>query len=154
VGRAVAAALGWPFVDLDAEIVARAGQSIAAIFASRGEPHFRELELEATARLQGAPPSVVAPGGGWVTAPATVALLCPPARTVYLTVSPETALRRLRRTVRLRPLLRRDPLTALRRLLDARRSAYEATDLLIDTELLDLQGVTHRIVSFAQSSLP
>jgi shikimate kinase len=154
VGRAVAAALGWPFVDLDAEIVAREGQSIAAIFASRGEPRFRELELEATGRLRDAPPSVVAPGGGWVTAPATVALLCPPARTVYLTVSPETALRRLRRTVRLRPLLRRDPLTALRRLLDARRSAYERADLLIDTELLDLQGVTQRVVAFATSHLP
>jgi shikimate kinase len=154
VGRAVAAALGWPFVDLDAEIVAREGQSIAAIFASRGEPRFRELELEATGRLRDALPSVVAPGGGWVTEPATVALLCPPARTIYLKVSPETALRRLRRTVQLRPLLRRDPLTALRRLLDARRSAYERADLVIDTELLDLQGVTQCIVALAKSPLP
>ena len=154
MGRAVAAALGWPFIDLDAEIVAREGQSIAAIFASHGEARFRELEREATGQLRDARPSVIAPGGGWVTAPDTVALLRPPARTVYLRVSAGTALRRMRRTVRIRPLLRRDPLTVLRRLLDARQSVYEQADLVVDTELLDPQGVTQHIVAFAKSSLP
>jgi shikimate kinase len=154
VGRAVAAALGWPFIDLDAEIVAREGQSIAAIFAAHGEVRFRELEREATGRLRDARPSVIAPGGGWVTVPATVALLRPPARTVYLRVSPVTALRRMRRTVRVRPLLRRDPLTVLRRLLDGRQPVYEQADLVVDTELLDPQGVTQRIVAFAQSPMP
>jgi shikimate kinase len=33
VGREVAARLGWPFVDLDDLIVARAGKSIPDIFA-------------------------------------------------------------------------------------------------------------------------
>jgi shikimate kinase len=154
VGRSVAAALGWPFVDLDADIVAQEGRSIAAIFASDGEPRFRELEREATMRLRSATSSVVAPGGGWVTVPATVALVCPPARTTYLKVSPETAFRRLRRTVRLRPLLRGDPLAALRHLLDARRAAYEGADLVIDTETLSLQEVTRRIVGLAEGPLP
>jgi shikimate kinase len=154
VGRAVAAALGWPFVDLDAEIVAREGRSIASIFASDGEPRFRELEREATIRLRDASPSVVAPGGGWVTSPETVALVCPPARMTYLKVSPETALRRIRRTVRLRPLLRRDPLVALRRLLERRRASYERADLTVDTELLGMQEVTQRIVALARAPLP
>jgi shikimate kinase len=154
VGRAVAAALGWPFVDLDAEIVAREGRPISAIFASDGEPRFRELEQDATRRLRGVPPSVVAPGGGWVTVPATVALVCPPARMTYLKVSPETAARRLRRTVRLRPLLRGDPLRALRRLLEARLVAYESADLVVDTELLTPQDVTRCIVALAKGPLP
>jgi shikimate kinase len=154
VGRAVAAELGWPFVDLDAEIVEREGRPIAAIFAADGEPRFRELEQDATRRLRGAPSSVVAPGGGWVTVPATVALVCPPARTTYLKVSPETAARRLRRTVRLRPLLRGDPLSALRRLLEARHAAYESADLVVDTELLKPQDVTRRIVALAKGALP
>jgi shikimate kinase len=146
--------LGWPFVDLDAEIVAREGRSIASIFASYGEPRFRELEREATIRLRGASPSVVAPGGGWVTSPKTVAIVCPPARLTYLKVSPETAFRRIRRTVRLRPLLWRDPLGALRRLLEGRRDAYERADLVVDTELLAMHDVTQRIVALAKAPLP
>jgi shikimate kinase len=149
VGRAVAATLGWPFVDLDAEIVQRERRSVAAIFESAGESRFRELEREATERLRMARPSVVAPGGGWITVPATVALVWPPARMTYLKVSPEAAYRRLRRTVRLRPLLRRDPLTALKTLFEARRAAYERADLVVDTELLTLQDVTDRIVALA-----
>jgi shikimate kinase len=154
VGRAVAAALGWPFVDLDAEIVVREGRPIATIFASDGEHRFRELEREATVRLRDAQPSVVAPGGGWVTSPDTVGLVCPPARMIYLKVSPETAFRRIRRTVRLRPLLRRDPLETLRGLLDRRSAAYERAELVVDTELLDMQEVTQRIVALASAPLP
>jgi len=154
VGMAVAAALDWPFVDLDAEIVARAGRSITAIFASDGEAGFRELEREATERLRGARPSVVAPGGGWITVPETVALLRPPARMTYLKVSPEVAFRRLRRTVHLRPLLRRDPLRALQTLFEGRRMAYEAADLVVDTETITLQQVTRMIVELATGSTP
>jgi shikimate kinase len=69
-------------------------------------------------------------------------------------VSPETAARRLRRTVRLRPLLRGDPLRALRRLLEARLVAYESADLVVDTELLTPQDVTRRIVALAKGPLP
>lgn len=154
VGRAVAATLGWPFIDLDAEIVAREGRPIAAVFASGGEARFRELEREATERLRGGRPSVVAPGGGWITVPTTVALLWPPARMTYLKVSPETAYRRLRRTVRLRPLLQRDPLRALRTQFEARRAAYEQADLVVDTELLTLQEVTQRLVALAAAPRP
>jgi shikimate kinase len=72
----------------------------------------------------------------------------------YLKVSPETAFRRIRRTVRLRPLLRQDPLGALRRLLEGRRAAYERADLVVDTELLDMQDVTQRIVALAKAPMP
>ncbi len=154
MGRAVAAALGWPFVDLDAEIVAREGRSVASIFASDGEPRFRELEREATIRLRGASSSVVAPGGGWLTSPQTVAIVCPPARMTYLKVSPETAFRRIRRTAHLRPLLRSDPLEALRRLLEGRRAAYERADLVVDTELLAMHDVAQRIVALARATMP
>ncbi len=47
IGRLVAAALGWPFVDLDERIEAVAGRSIAAIFADEGEAGFRDRESAA-----------------------------------------------------------------------------------------------------------
>jgi hypothetical protein len=43
-------------------------------------------------------------------------------------------------------LLRRDPHGALARLLDTRRAAYEAADWVIDTEVLDREGVIDRII--------
>lgn len=147
VGQALARVLGWGFVDLDAEIVRRVGRPITAIFKSRGESEFRVLEREATRHLQRAAASVIAPGGGWITVPETVALLRPPSRLVYLKVSPRTAAYRLRRTHRSRPLLRHDPHGALERLFEARRLAYEAADLVLDTEVLERQQVIESIVA-------
>lgn len=63
VGRLLADALGLPFVDVDAAIEADQELSIADIFVTHGEPHFRQLEETATiARL--AEGGVVALGGG------------------------------------------------------------------------------------------
>ena len=66
-GRHLAALLDRPFVDLDDEIVHRAGMDIPGIFAGRGEEAFRRLEERALAELPETPPLVVATGGGVVT---------------------------------------------------------------------------------------
>jgi shikimate kinase len=67
VGRLAAAALGWPFIDLDQEISAASGKSIAAIFAGDGEAAFRERESEALATaLAGGRELVLSTGGGCV----------------------------------------------------------------------------------------
>ena len=152
VGAAVAATLGRPFVDLDEEIVRHAGRSITSIFAEDGEAAFRALERRATLDLRGAAASVVAPGGGWVTDPATVALLRPPARMAYLKVSPAEAARRLGGEVRSRPLLRDNPVVALERLLAARQGAYGGADCVIDTEVLSLQEVTASVAALVQTA--
>ena len=65
LGRALAAHYALPFLDLDAEIVARAGQVIPAIFLEYGEAHFRELEAEVLREIANqAAPLVLATGGG------------------------------------------------------------------------------------------
>lgn len=67
LGAVLAARLDLPFHDLDRVLEARAGTSIPAIFAERGEAAFRALESEVLPGLL-APPSVVALGGGaWET---------------------------------------------------------------------------------------
>ena len=50
VGRLVAAALGGPFVDLDAEVERRAGKTVGRIFAEDGEPAFRTHEAACAPR--------------------------------------------------------------------------------------------------------
>lgn len=65
-GRLLAARLGLPFADLDAEVAAAAGAPIPAIFAARGEEGFRALETEVARSVLSRPGSaVVASGGGF-----------------------------------------------------------------------------------------
>ena len=65
MGHALAAHYAVPFLDLDAEIVARAGQVIPAIFLEYGEMYFRQLEAEVLRAAAARPgPLVLATGGG------------------------------------------------------------------------------------------
>ena len=64
VGQALAERMGRPFVDLDEEIVRRAGLSIPEIFARDGEAGFRALEVQIVAEVCREKGRVVATGGG------------------------------------------------------------------------------------------
>src|SRR5260221_13709564 len=64
IGRGLAARLGLPFLDADAEIELAAGCSIPELFARYGEPYFREGEKKVIRRLLAGGPAVLAYGGG------------------------------------------------------------------------------------------
>lgn len=75
VGLQVAEALGWPFIDLDEEIVLAQGASIASLFDTLGEPAFRELESAALASALRRDNAVLALGGGALESQSNRALL-------------------------------------------------------------------------------
>lgn len=83
-GRRLAAALGRPFVDLDEELVRRAGQTIPEIFAQKGEDAFRELETAVLADVARGSGLVIAAGGGVVTRPENRFYLRQNSRVIYL----------------------------------------------------------------------
>ncbi len=64
VGRLLAESLGWTFLDLDTHLEARAGSSVAELFALHGEAHFRRLESSALANALAQSCTVLALGGG------------------------------------------------------------------------------------------
>src|SRR5215813_12881677 len=64
IGRRLAARLGLPFIDADAEIEAAAGETIEEIFKRCGEGAFRDGERRVIARLLDGPIHVLATGGG------------------------------------------------------------------------------------------
>lgn len=66
LGQALAARLGWGFIDLDAAIVDRAGLGIGQIFERQGERAFRALEKQALEAALGLERTVIACGGGVV----------------------------------------------------------------------------------------
>ena len=108
VGHIIAERLGRPFVDSDVLIEQRLGRDIRDIFATEGEPHFRQLEHATVAGLIRGPEAVVALGGGAVEDPRSRAVLRA-ARVVYLRVSYDEAMARVR-SDEFRPMLHRPDL--------------------------------------------
>ncbi|MCI9352199.1 MAG: shikimate kinase [Lawsonibacter sp.] len=66
VGRELARLSGKPLVDLDEEIVRRAGKPIPEIFRSEGEGAFRDLESQVLADACAQGGQIIATGGGVV----------------------------------------------------------------------------------------
>ena len=98
VGLALSQRLGWRFVDLDRQVEARVGRTVANIFSELGEPAFREMETDALAKLLHAlhdgDPTVVALGGGAFIQPANRSLLESAAVCVIYLDAPLDELRR------------------------------------------------------------
>ena len=152
IGRGAAKLLGRPFVDFDTEIEHREHASVAEIFARRGEAYFRSLEQALSVELAQSAGMVMAPGGGWVTNEAAVALLRPRASIIYLRATPTTVLSRMARGRARRPLLDgADPLASLTDLYDLRRPQYETADLVLDTEVIDKTEVIEQVRQYALS---
>jgi shikimate kinase len=149
-GRRAAKQLKRPFIDLDRRVAQLAGKSVTQIFRQDGEPAFRALEKRATSALALEPPSIVSPGGGWMLDAANVALVKPAAMIVWLQVSPAAAVERMGARIRQRPLLASgDPVAALGKLLAQREQRYATADAVIDTEVIDWQGVVDAIAALA-----
>jgi len=131
IGRHLARELGVPFVDTDDLIVARSGP-VARLFERAGEAGFRTAELEAVRAALDGPPGVIALGGGAVTHPPTRALLAERALRVYLDVSLDALVARLRRSRTVRPLLGENPSPdRIRELLCAREPFYREADIIV-----------------------
>lgn len=145
VGRALAARLAWPFVDLDDEIEAAEGAKITGIFAERGEAEFRRIETEALRRLLASRDSaVVALGGGAFTIAANRDLLRDHGPTVWLDCPFETVRRRVAHETH-RPLAR-DP-ERFAALYQTRREAYTNATHRIPVESDDPEAAVDAILA-------
>lgn len=120
VGRILAARVGLPFVDTDDLVATRAGRSIAEIFATEGEPGFRERERSVVRETLEGPDAVVSLGGGALGDPAITTAL-QGSSVVHLVVSWGEAQRRVRGDTSRPMLLSGDP----KALFDQRRALYE-----------------------------
>ena len=133
VGRRLAAALGMPFRDADAEVEAAAGRPIAEIFAQYGEAAFRDGERRVIARLLADPPHVLATGGGAFMHAETRRLIKQQAISIWLKADIEVLARRVGRKES-RPLLTgKDPLDALTVQARDRYPVYAEADIEVET---------------------
>ncbi|MDY7041614.1 MAG: 3-dehydroquinate synthase [Chloroflexota bacterium] len=151
VGREVARRLVRPFVDMDAEIEARAGKSIPRIFAEDGEAAFRRMETALCQELSTQQGSVIATGGGTPVDPLNRDLMMRSGVVICLTCDVDEILRRLRGgDGPNRPLLDvADPRAEIERLLKTRREAYRAIPWQVDTTGLAVEEVAARVLEFS-----
>lgn len=131
VGRPLAAALGYRFLDADSALEQAAARPIPAVFAEEGEEGFRKLETAVLDRIAGFHSLVVATGGGVVTRPVNWGHLHQGV-VVWLDAPETLLLARLRADPTPRPLLNDpDPAGRLASLLEARRPLYAQADLQV-----------------------
>jgi len=153
VGRCLAGRLRRPFLDLDEQIESREGRSIAKIFAEDGEEAFRRIESETVAALVFDRPSVIATGGGTFLDAGNRRVLCKLGVVVCLVVSFDTILRRVKRKPN-RPLAKgADAGARLHRLWEQRMEAYKKADVLVETDGLNIEQATARVLASVEPSL-
>ena len=134
VGKRLAAKLGLPFVDADAEIEAGAQLTIPEIFERFGEAYFREGERKVIARLLNAGPQ----GAGdrrrrFHERSRRATRIAAHGVSIWLKPDFEVLLARVRKKSN-RPLLQTaDPEETLRRLLDERSPTYALADITIES---------------------
>ena len=127
IGRRLAARLGIPFIDADAEIESAAGMTIPEIFDKHGEPYFRAGEARVIARLLDNGPQVLATGGGSLIDVQTRTLIGEKGVSIWLKADIDVLLKRTKRRND-RPLAEK-----IRDLLPIREPLYAQADIVVQS---------------------
>jgi shikimate kinase len=154
IGRRLAARLGVPFVDADAEIEARAGgMTIAEIFERHGEPYFRAGEARVIANLLDHGPQVLATGGGAFMNRDTRAAIHLKGVSIWLKAELDVLMKRIKRRGD-RPLLKTgDPAATLTALIAERYPVYAEADLTVLSRDVPHEAIVEEIIAALRDRL-
>ena len=135
LGKMLAKKIGWSFVELNKEIEAQNGLSVAEIIALYGQEGFRRMEQAALTQLLARKElMVLATGGGIVSEPLTFDLILSSFYTIWLKAEPEEHMARVRRQGDLRPMADdRSAMAELRNILVSREPLYARASAVVDT---------------------
>ena len=149
-GRTIARMMGYDFVDMDRWIEETTGMTVPEIFNTHGEQFFREQEHSAIAELSKRERVVIATGGGAPCHGNNMALMKDSGLTIYLQLSPEALLSRLKVSKNKRPLLEgkseQEMRQTIEEMLGQREPFYNSADMIID----GLERVNERVVNAIQ----
>ena len=136
VGSMVASRLGVSFYDLDPMIETQYRISIQRVFASKQEPYFRLLETQCLGSFCKRPKPVryvIATGGGVMESQKNRDLMQGLGDLVYLRVSAEQIVERMRASELKHPVLHGKSCDDIRMLLKAREKYYMTASRIIET---------------------
>lgn len=151
IGRLLAPALHYVWVDLDEYIEQKENRSIAAIFAKEGRMHFRQLENDALRFFSQQKGILISTGGGAPTTPQNRALLEEYYFTIHLKVAPEVAAKRLFHERANRPLIAHctkssEVESSMQHIWDQRKDFYAMANSTIDVSYLSREEVAIAII--------
>jgi 3-dehydroquinate synthase len=150
VAREVAERVGRPFVDMDAVLEERLGDTVAGIFHTLGEAAFRREEAALCGELATRRGQVIATGGGALIPAENRRRLTRTSQIICLQCDTEELLRRLSGDGS-RPLLEgRRQRERVETLLKERMVAYESFSLKIDTTDLTVQEVADKAMKMLE----
>ncbi len=149
VGRFLSKQLNKAFYDSDHEIEERTGASLTWIYDLEGGEGFRQREKKMIEELALLDNIVLSTGGGCVETPGVRDCLKKNGIVIYIEVSLETQLNRLKRDKK-RPLLQGDnPQAVLIKLWEQRETYYEdIADLVVMTDHRSVQDVCDEILKW------
>lgn len=124
-GRALAAAKGWRFIDLDHAIEQRHNATVSEIFSRHGEEGFRRIEREMLHETAGTEDCIVACGGGTPCFFDNIDFMNTHGTTLWLRTTPGTLFARLIRKREKRPLLAGKSDDEIRLTIDSQLEARE-----------------------------
>jgi len=144
--RRLQASTRRPVVCLDDEVVARSGKSVPELFQDRGEAAFRDLECSALRDLDPDRNLVVDTGGGIVHSPEACDILRDRGVVLWLDLSWDVLLRRLKDSdPETRPLIGRLGWAGLEELYRQRRPLYAgAADFRLRGDELEADALARR----------
>ena len=148
LGKMLAKKVGWNFVELNKEIEAQNGLSVAEIIALYGQEGFRRMEQAALTQLLARKElTVLATGGGIVSEPLTFDLILSSFYTIWLKAEPEEHMGRVRKQGDLRPMADdRSAMAELRNILVSREPLYARASATVDTAGLSVDAAAARLI--------
>ena len=150
VGKLVAERLCAPFVDTDAVLVRKRQMPVPRMFAEFGEQRFRQMEKEALQQALAGPPSVLAPGGGWVAQPGALESVADTAFLIYLRAMAITAARRAGQEGNRPLLVGEDPVEKMRQLLKEREPFYMKAACEVKADVKSAVALADEIAQLAR----
>jgi shikimate kinase len=149
IGKRLARKLKCAFFDTD-DLVVEAHGAISDIFYNEGENAFRNYEHDVLAHvLSDGEPGVVACGGGALSFEPSAKLLKKRSYRVFIKVTPELVLERLRNSRTVRPLLGPTPsLSRIKSLYVKRMPQYAHADLVVEADGMNTAQVVEAIVEW------
>src|SRR6478736_5604470 len=148
LGKMLAKKIGWSFVELNKEIEAQNGLSVAEIIALYGQEGFRRMEQAALTQLLARKElMVLATGGGIVSEALTFDLILSSFYTIWLKAEPEEHMARVRGQGDLRPMADdRSAMAELRNILVSREPLYARASAVVDTAGLSVDAAAARLI--------
>jgi shikimate kinase len=145
VGRLLAEALHFRFIDTDELIEQHTGKTVSRLFEEDGETVFRDWEWLVVEDLKKLKRAVIATGGGVGANEKNLASLKQHALVVCLWAAPQIIWSRVG-TQTHRPLLQTaNPQEKIRELLKVREPFYRQADVLVNTEVRSAKEVAQHV---------